>query len=76
MQISNFGDVLRKLVSLKRITDECLGVGPRAAGSFGGLGAKLPAAGRFFVIFWKKNYFNAIESHFARVQSRLKALDF
>ena len=39
-------------------------------------GAKPPAVGRFFVIFWKKNCFNAIESHFASVQSHLKALDF
>ena len=39
-------------------------------------GAKPPADGRFFVIFGKKNYFNAIESHFASVQSHLKALDF
>ena len=39
-------------------------------------GAKLPAVGQFFVIFWKKSCFNAIESHFASVQSQLKALDF
>ena len=39
-------------------------------------GAKPPAVGRFLVIFWKKNYFNATESHFASVQSHLKALDF
>ena len=55
---------------LKRITDRDLGAGPSASGGFGG-----PAPSRW-AIFWKKSYFNAIGSHFARVQSRLKALDF
>ena len=41
-----------------------------------GLEAEPQAAGRFFVIFWKKGYFNVIGSHFARVQSHLKDLDF
>ena len=41
-----------------------------------GLGAKPPAVERFFVLFWKKSYLNAIKSHFASVQSHLKALDF
>ena len=50
--------------------------GAPAAGSFGGLRANPPAVGRFFVTFWKKRYFNAIESHFASVQSHLKALAF
>ena len=77
MQISNFGYVLRKLVYLKCITDGDLGAGSPAAGGFGGSGAKPPAVGRFFVIFLgKKSYFNAIRSHFASVQSHLKALDF
>ena len=31
---------------------------------------------RFFEIFWKKSYFNTIRSHFARIQSHLKVLDF
>ena len=53
-----------------------LGTGPPAAGGFGGLGAKPLAVGRFFVIFWKKSHFNAIEGHFESVQSHLKALDF
>ena len=30
----------------------------------------------FCNFFAKKSYFNAIESHFARVQSHLKKLDF
>ena len=53
-----------------------LGAGLPAAGGFGSLAAKPPAVKRFLVIFWKKSYFNAIGSHFARVQSHLKALDF
>ena len=56
------GNVSSKLVQLKCITD-------------GGLGAEPPAAGRFLVNFLKK-LFNAIGTHFARVQSRLKELDF
>ena len=37
-----------------------------------------PSRWAFFCIFFfgKKSYFNAIESHFVRVQSRLKELDF
>ena len=31
---------------------------------------------RFFVTVWKKSYFNAIGSLFARVQSHLKELQF
>ena len=50
-------------MQLKRITD-------------GGLGAKLPAAGRFFVVFWKKSYFKAVGSQFARVWIHYKKLDF
>ena len=61
---------------LKGITNRGLGAGPPAVGGFGGLGAKLPEVGQFFVIFWKKSYFNAIGTHLASVQSHLKALDF
>ena len=75
--MSNFGDVLRKVVYLKRSTGGGLGAQPPAARGFGGLGAKPPAVGRFFVSFFEKNsYFNAIESHLARVQSHLKELNF
>ena len=49
---------------------------PPPPGTLLGLRAKPPAIERFFVNFWKKSYFNAIESQFARVQSHLKALDF
>ena len=61
--MSNLGDVLSKLALLKCVTD----------GGYEGLGAKPPAEGRFFE---KKSYFNAIGSHFARVQSHFKELDF
>ena len=40
------------------------------------LGAMPPAAGRFFLISWKKSYFSAIELHFARNKSHLKKLYF
>ena len=51
---------MSELVLLKRITD-------------GVLGAKLPAAGRFFE---KQAILSAIGSHSARVQSHLKQLNF
>ena len=73
--MSKLEDVLSKLVQLKRITER-FGVELPAAEGYEGLWAKPQATERFFVIFWKKNYFNAIGSHFARVQSHLKELDF
>ena len=53
------GDVLSKVVELKRITD-------------GSLGMKPPKAEQFFE---KKSCFNAIGSHSAFVHSHLKELD-
>ena len=42
-----------------------------------GLGAKLPAAARFFVIFLEKTcYFNAFGSQFARIYNHFKELVF
>ena len=58
-------------MQLKGITNSDQGAGPPAAGGFGGVGAKPPAFGRCFVIFWKKRYFNAIELHFASVQQSM-----
>ena len=55
---------------------ENIKIGRRGAPSrrrLGGLWAKPPAAMRFFVIFWKKSYFNTSGSCFARIQSHLKA---
>ena len=67
--MSKLGDVLSKLVQLNRFKDGGLGVDSPVSGGYGGLGAKPPAAGKF----WKKErYFNAIGSHFAHVQSHFK----
>ena len=66
------GDVLSKLVQLKRITDVSLGEKP-------------PTAGRFFVIFWKTSYllpldhnlhmFRAIrKTRFLALESQFKKL--
>ena len=74
--MSNLGDVLRKLVYSNVSQTESLGAEPPAAGGYGGLRAKPPAAGRFLEVFEKKSYFNPIGSHFARVHSHLKELDF
>ena len=56
------------------------GGGPPAAGGFVGSGGPAPSRRaifcKFFAVFWKKIYFNAIESQFAGVQSHLNALDF
>ena len=49
--MSQLEDELSKLVYLKRITDPGLGSEPPATGSYGGLEAKPPAAGRLFVTF-------------------------
>ena len=43
-KIVKLGDVVSKLMQLKRITDE-------------GLGAKLQLLGNFLLIFWKKQLF-------------------
>ena len=87
MKMSKLEDVLSKLVLLKRVTDGGLGAKPPAMGwsyglyaGYGYLVARPPAPGRFFVILWKKIYFNAIGPisiyfYFARVQILLKELD-
>ena len=63
MKVSKLGELCKLTSLLKRITD-------------GDLGTKPPVAGRFFGILLKKSYFNAIGSHFARVQNHLKELDY
>ena len=50
-----------------------MGAEPPAAGGYGSLEAKRPAAGQFF---GKNGYFNATESHLARFQSHLKKQNF
>ena len=67
--ISKLGDAVNKLVQLKRITNGTRG--------YGGLGAKPPATGRFFVIFLEKiATLMPFGSHFARFQSHLKKQNF
>ena len=41
-----------------------------------GSGGKAPSRWANFVSFWEKSNFNPIASHFARVHSHLKELDF
>ena len=55
--MSELGDALGKLVKLKRITTGGLGAEPQATGSYGGLAAHPPTAGRFSVCFWEKYLF-------------------
>ena len=69
--MSKLGDVLSKLVQIKRITNGGLGVQPPAAGDYECLGAKPSTTRQFFVIFWKKSYFNAIMDDISHV---LKAI--
>ena len=67
---------MSKLVQLKRITNVAWGGAP-AAGGYGSLGAKHPAAGQFFVSFLKKMaILMPFGSHFARFQSHLKEQNF
>ena len=78
MQImSNLGDVLSKLVYS---TVPQTGVWGRSRWLWGpvamGVWGKAPSRWAIFVSFWKKSYFNPIGSHFARVYSHLKELDF
>ena len=65
--MSKLGDVLRKLVQLKRITDGGLGADPPAAGGYESLGAKFPAAEQFFVTSRKNSCFNTIGLQIARI---------
>ena len=73
--MSKLGNVLSKEVYCNNDSNVSQTEPPATIG-YGGLGAKLPAAGRFFVIFWEKNCFNTIGSHFARILSHSEVLDF
>ena len=54
-----------------------MGVEPLSAGGYDSLGAKHPAAERFFVGFWKKMAFlMPFGSNFARFQSDFKEQNF
>ena len=66
---------MSKLVQPKRVTDG--GAEPLAAESYGSLGAKHPAAERFFVSVWEKMaILMPFGSHFVRFQSHLKEQNF
>ena len=68
--MSDLRYALSKLELLKRTTDGNLGEESPAAGGNEGLREKPPAAGRFFVILWKKilSYLSALDylSHLLR----------
>ena len=76
MITSELGDELSKLLQLKRNTNEVWGQSPQPPEAIEIWGAKPLTSAPFLVIFEGKSYFNAIGSHFARVQSHLKELDF
>ena len=64
-------------MQLKHVTDGGMEAEPPFAGGYGSLGAKHPAAGRFFVIFGKKmTILMRFGPHFARFQSHLKEQNF
>ena len=78
--MSNLGEVLSKLVYLNVSQTAVWGRSPQLPEIMRS-GAKPPAAGRFFKVFLrffleKNSYFSPIGSHFARVHSHLKELDF
>ena len=52
--MSKLGDVVSKLVQIKRVADQGLGAESQPAEDYKDLGAKSPAAGRSFVMLWKK----------------------
>ena len=77
MRISKLGDVVSKLVQLKRITDGGLEAKPPAAVGYGGLRAKPPVAGQFFCDFLKKiALLMPFGLHFTRFQSHLQQQNF
>ena len=75
MQMSSLGDVLSKLVYSNVSQTGVWGRSPQPPEAMGP-GGKAPSRWAIFVSFWKKIYFNATGSHFARVHSHLKELDF
>ena len=68
MKMSKLADVLSKEVSCNSK------VSLNGAGGYGGLGVKPQSLGTFSQL--KKKLFYTIGSHFARIQSHLKVLDF
>ena len=73
--MSNLGDVLSKLVYSNVSQTEVWGRSPQPPVAMGVWG-KSPQPLGDFLFSEKKSYLNPIESHFARVQSHIKKLDF
>ena len=68
---------MSKLLQLKRVTNGAFGAKPPAAGGYGSLWAKHPAAGRFFCKLLEKNgYLNAIWITFRKFLEPFKTTKF
>ena len=74
--MSNLGDVLSKLVYSNVSQTRVWGWSPQPPVAMGVWGQSPRPLGNFCKILEKKNYLNPIGSHFARVQSHFKELDF
>ena len=74
--MSNLGDVLRKLVYSNVSQTGLWGRNLQPPVAMGVWGQSPQALGDFCKFLENKSYFNPIGSHFARVQSHLKELDF
>ena len=73
--MSNLGDVLSKLVYSNVSQTGVWGRIPQPPVAMGVWGQS-PCRWAIFVSFRKKSYLNPVGSHFARVQSHFKELDF
>ena len=74
--MSNLGDVLRKLVYSNVSQTGVWGQSPQPPVAMGVWGQRPQLLGDFCKFLEKISYFNPIGSHFARVHSHLKELDF
>ena len=74
--MSNFGDVLSKLVYSKVSQTGVWGRSPQLPVAMGVWGLCPHPLGDFCKFLKKKSYLNPIRSRFARVQSHFKELDF
>ena len=73
--MSKLGDVLSKEVHCNFNVSQTGTEPPTAVGCMG-LGAKSPAAGQFFVIFWKKKLFSHHWITFRTYSEPFEVLDF
>ena len=76
MQMTNLGDMLSKLVYSKVPQTGVWGQSSQPPVAMGVWGQSPQPLGDFCKFLEKKSYFNPIGSHFARVHSHLKELDF